>query len=146
MLALAELMLVAKLGNPLGEDTGGGVREALEEAPRSDFSLPAIEHNLLGLRAVYEGKLDDSPEAPRASLAIEVRKASSAADATFLGALDTALATVRDLDAPMRVLLVSDPEPLRALLEAVRAVKRSIQTDVASALGASLGFGFSDTD
>lgn len=143
MLALAETVQMAKLAKVLGMDTGGPSRPDLEEAPRSDSSLRSIEENLVGLKAVYECRLGDQAGE---SLSAEVRKVSSAADDSFRRAVDGALFSVRGIATPMRLLLVADRAPLSALHDAVRLVKRSISTDVASALGASLGFGYSDTD
>ena len=46
----------------------------------------------------------------------------------------------------MRVALAGDRSKLVELHAAVQVVKRSLTTDVASTLGASIGFGYSDTD
>lgn len=143
VLALAELVQMAKLAKPLGIDTGGAPRPDLEEAVRSDFSLTSIEQNLVGLKSLYECRLGDNAGE---SLSNEVRKVSPKGDDSFRLALDGALASVRGITMPMRALLAADRAPLTRLHEAVRLVKRSISTDVASALGASLGFGYSDTD
>lgn len=143
MLAATEATLVAKLAKPLGIDTGGAVRPDLEEAARSDTSLFWIEQDLVGLDALYECRLGDRKGA---SFAKAVEDASPAAHAAFRKALDDALAKVRATTTPMRSLLGGDRAPLVAVHAAVQVVKRSINTDVASALGASIGFGFSDTD
>jgi len=143
MVALAERVLVAKLAKPLGLDTGGAPRPDLEEAPKSDGSLATIEHNLRGLRAVYDCELDYRNGD---SLSRAVAALSSNADRAFHTALDNALAAVAAVGSPMRVALAGDRSKLVALHAAVQVVKRSLTTDVASTLGASIGFGYSDTD
>lgn len=143
MLALAELMQVAKLAKPLGLDTGGPIRPELEEAPRSDASLQAIEQNLVGLKALYQCHLGDQTGE---SLSNEVRKISTGADETFLNSVDDALRAVRAITTPMRTLLKTNREPLLDLHTKIQTVKRSVAMDVASSLGASLGFGYSDSD
>lgn len=143
MLALAELMLVAKLAKPLGLDTGGPPHPELEEAPRSDTSLAWIEENLLGLQAVYECRLGDRRGL---SFADDVVSVAPGADRSFRQAMEAAFSAVRAIKTPMRVLLAGERASLVSLHGAVQAVKRSINTDIASALGASIGFGYSDTD
>lgn len=142
LLALAEQVLVAKLAKPLGLDTGGPPQPALEEAARSDFSLASIESAVLGIDAVYtcqrEGQRGES-------FAAAVRRSSPAADAAMRKAVDEALAQLRSTPAPMRVALGGDRATIVEVHEKVQALKRAI-TGAASALGASLGFGYSDTD
>jgi len=143
MIALAERVLVAKLVKPLGLDTGGAVRPDLEEAPRSDGSLAAIEHDLRGLRAVYDCELGGRKGD---SLSRAVAAISADADRAVHAALDNALAAVSTVGQPMRVALGGDRTALVALHAAVQTLKRTLTTDMASALGASIGFGYSDTD
>jgi predicted lipoprotein len=143
LLALAERILVAKLAKPLGLDTGGPPRPELEEAPRSDGSLAAIADGVRGIRAIY---LCEWNGRRGASLAAAVAEISANADRSFRAALEAALAAAAAVSQPMRVALAGDRAPLVALHGAMQSVKRGIATDVASALGASLGFGYSDTD
>ena len=143
MVALAELAVVAKLAKPLGLDNGGAPAPAFEEAPRSDTSLEWIGANLVGLQSVYECRDGDRRGS---SLADAVAFVSPAADQSFRGALEDAKGALAAIDAPMRALLAGDTAPLLALHGAVQKVKRVLVTEVASALGASIGFGYSDTD
>lgn len=143
MLALAELMVVAKLTKPLGLDTGAGPTPGYEQAPRSDFTLAALAANLDAIEAVYSCTYDGESGA---SLSGHVAEVSAAADAAFRKTLAEAKSALTAVPAPFRVQLTTDTAPLAALLTAVQAVKRGIATDVASPLGASIGFGYSDTD
>ncbi|MET0593774.1 MAG: imelysin family protein [Polyangiaceae bacterium] len=143
MVALAELAVVAKLAKPLGLDTGGPPSPAFEEAPESDTSLEWIGANLAGLQAVYECRAGDNRGL---SIGDAVAFVSPAADKSFRTAIEDAKKALAAIDAPMRTLLAGDTTSLVALHGAVQKVKRSLVTDVASALGASIGFGYSDTD
>jgi hypothetical protein len=150
MLYLAELVLVGKLAKPMGIDTGSAPRPELEEAFRSDLSVRAVAANLEAIRAVYLGSSSDVllPELRTSgpSLSSEIRLVSATLDDRFLEVLHKALREARTFTTPMRQVLRGDITPLRPLHEAAREVKRGIATEVASALGASIGFGYSDTD
>lgn len=142
LLALAEQVLVAKLAKPLGLDTGGPPQPSLEEAARSDFSLASIENAVIGIDAVY---MCQRAGQRGESFAAAVRRSSVAADDAMRTAIDETLAQIRSTSAPMRVALGGDRAPIVAVHEKMQALKRAI-AGVASALGASLGFGYSDTD
>lgn len=142
LLAIAEEVLVAKLAKPLGLDTGGPPQPALEESARSDYTLASIENTILGIDAIYTCQRGGQRGE---SFAAATRKSSAAADDAMRKALDEALAQIRGTTTPMRVALAGDRAPIVAVHGKVQAVKRAI-TGVASALGASLGFGYSDTD
>jgi uncharacterized protein len=143
LLYLAELMVVAKFAKPLGVDMGGAPQLHLEEAPRSDSSLDDLVNNLRGMESVY---LCRRAGRQGISLSDSVRSINAGADARFREALASALAAVGAIPPPLRVALGGDAGPVRAAYEAVRVVKRLIATDIAGSLGASIGFGYSDTD
>jgi hypothetical protein len=75
-----------------------------------------------------------------------VRDMNPGADMRFMQALMGAVAAVNAIPPPFRVALVQNPASIMAAATAVQAVQDSIKTDVAGTLGASLGFGFSDSD
>jgi predicted lipoprotein len=150
MLYIAELALVAKLVKPMGIDKGVPPRTENEEAPRSDFSLLALEQNILAIEATYQATMPGATAGTKpatASLAVETRAQAPSAHAAFEAVLARALREIRAMQVPMRQVLASgDVAPLKAVQVAVRDVKRAIATEVASALAASIGFGYSDTD
>ena len=143
LLYVAELMLTSKLAKPLGIDSDGKTHPEYEEAARSDASIAHLRDNLHGIQSIFTGERGDQQGK---GLAHSVRAVNPGAAERFQSALDAAFAALDAVDAPMRVALTRDRPAIEAVYEAVRAVKQGIQMEVAGALGASLGFGFSDTD
>jgi len=140
---VTELMVMRKLAGPLGVEVGGAPQPALEEAARSDLSLADLRDNLLGIRAIYEGSLGAGSGS---GLAGPVRTLNPGVAARFEQALASALAAVDAVPPPFRVALVQNRASLEALYQSVRTLKQLIVTELAGTLGASLGFGYSDTD
>jgi putative iron-regulated protein len=139
----AELMVMKKLAKPLGTDTNNVVDPKLEEGPRSDSTLADLKANLLGIKAIYKGV--NGARAGK-GLAEPVRAMNAGAAMRFEQALEAALAAVDAVPPPFRTALVTNRAPIDTAYQAIRAVKSAIQTELAGALGASIGFGFSDTD
>jgi predicted lipoprotein len=142
-LYVAELMMMAKLAKPLGADSDGRNHPEYEEAPRSDSSLDHLRDNLRGVQAIYSG---EHGTGKGQGLAQAVRKANPGAAQRFEAAMNDAFAALDAVKSPFRVALNEDRASLEALYEALRAVKQSIQMELAGALGASIGFGYSDSD
>lgn len=143
MLYAAELMLTAKLAKPLGSDTNNVVQPQLEEGPRSDSSLADLQADVDGIQAIYTGMQADRVGK---GIADAVRQVNPAVDARFMQTITDARNALNAVPPPFRVALVQNRAPLDAVYNAVRALKTAIQTELAGALGASLGFGYSDTD
>jgi predicted lipoprotein len=143
LLYVAELMVMSKLAKPLGIDSDGQAHPEFEEAPRSDASLDHLRDNLRGIQAIYTGERGD---ARGQGLAQAVRAANPGVAQRFEGALAAAFEAIDAVNAPFRVALIEDRSAIDAVYQAVRTVKQGIQMEVAGALGASIGFGFSDTD
>ncbi|HEY6878096.1 MAG TPA: imelysin family protein, partial [Polyangiales bacterium] len=143
MLYASELMLTAKLAKPLGSDNNNVVQPQLEEGPRSDSSIADLEADLDGLLAIYTGM-----QAGRAGkgIADAVRSVNPAVDMRFMQKLSDVRTALGAVPQSFRLALVQNRAPLDAVYNAVRALKTAIQTELAGALGASLGFGYSDTD
>jgi putative iron-regulated protein len=143
MLYLAELMVMRKFAKPLGVDSDGEPKPELEEAPRSDGSLDALRDNLRGLQAVYLGKYGKKTGH---SLSAEVADANPDVDKRFKQVLQEALDAVDAVPGSFRESLVTDSAPIEAAYQKVRAIKNAIAMELAGTLGASIGFGYSDTD
>lgn len=140
---LCELMVMRKLGKPLGVELGGAVQPQLEEAPRSDSTLLDLRDNLVGMESLYSGA-----RAGRAGkgLGHALHEQDPAVAQRFEQALAAAHAQLTAVPPPFRTALLTERASVEALYQALRALKLSVQTELASALGASIGFGFSDTD
>lgn len=143
MLYVAELMVMRKLAKPLGVDTNGKPHPELEQASRSDGTVDALRDNLRGLESVY---LTKRGKQSGRSLSGEVRAANRDLDERFRQSLTDALAAVDAVPGSFREALVEDTKSIELVYQKVRVVKSTIQMELAGALGASIGFGFSDTD
>jgi predicted lipoprotein len=143
MLYVVELMVTAKLAKPLGSDNNDVVQPQLEEGPRSDSSLADLQANLDGLQAIYTGMQEARVGK---GIADAVREVNPAVDVRFTQSIADVRAAIGAVPTPFRVALVQDRAPLHAVYQSVRTLKTAVQTELAGALGASLGFGYSDTD
>ena len=143
LLYVAELMLMRKLAPLLGVDTGGALQPALEEAWRSDRSLDDLRDNLVGMRAIYSGTLEGRSGQ---GLGVPTRAKNAGLAARFEAALDDAQAKIAAVPPPLRVALLQNRPAVEAAYQAVRTLKNAVRVELSGALGASLGFGLSDTD
>ncbi|MFT3922856.1 MAG: imelysin family protein [Myxococcales bacterium] len=143
MLYLAELMVMNKFAKPLGIDSNGAIHPEFEEAPRSDGTNAALHDNLVGLKAIYTCQYG---QGSGHSLSEAVRASNPDADTRFLAALDAAIAAVDTIPPPFRTTLVGDVTPIQNAYQKTRDVKSTLVMEVAGALGASIGFGYSDSD
>lgn len=142
---VSELMQMKKLADPLGVDNTKthGISPTYEEGPRSDSSLADLQADLDGIKAIYTGQ---HGARMGKGLGDAVRDMNPGADQRFMQALDAAYAALAGIPPPFRTALLTNPAPIMAMYSAVSRVQQSLMTDIASSLGASIGFGFSDSD
>jgi predicted lipoprotein len=140
---LSELVVLKKLSKPLGVDMNNVVQPAQEEGPRSDSSIADLRSDLAGIRAIYTG---ERGAISGQGLATAVRAINPGAAMRFEAALAATVSAVDAIPPPLRTALTQNRAAVDAAYEAFRALKTSLVTDVAGALAASIGFGFSDTD
>jgi predicted lipoprotein len=138
-----EMVVLKKLAKPLGATMNNVVQPALEEGPRSDSSIRDLQSNLAGIQAIYTG---ERGALTGQGLASAVRTINPGAATRFEAALAATVAAVGAIPPPLRTALTANRPAVDAAYEAFRALKTSLVTDLAGALGASIGFGFSDTD
>jgi putative iron-regulated protein len=140
---LSEVVANAKLGKPLGSDTGGEVDVAAQESQRSAASLADMAGNLRGIRNVYFGTRDGSVGPSLSSL---VQGKSPSTDLHARQALDAAEQALLAVPEPLTQALLEDPESVNAAYEAIKTLKRVLATEVLGSLGASLKFNDNDGD
>ena len=104
----------------------------------ADNGLDDLRHDLLGMRAVYEGVGDGL------GLSDLVRPLSEETDEHMRDQFADALAAVDAVDGPLRVAAVERPNQVRGLYDRLAALQRTLSTEVVSLLGVSVGF--TDTD
>jgi predicted lipoprotein len=140
---LAELVTNARIGKPLGNESGGEPRPELEESPWADASVSDMQGALTGIRNAYFGTLTGKPGRGLSAL---VYARSPGADLRVQTALRDALARVSDIPQPYRVAVTENREAVQAAYEAVRALRRTLATEVVGVLGATLKFNDNDGD
>jgi predicted lipoprotein len=144
LVSAAEVLIALRLAKPLGIDKTPAVPvPELIESPRSDASVDDLLAALDGIEMVYFGRRGDAAGLP---LADAVAERSPSADARMRSDLEKAKAAVRAIPGPLRTAVIERRDPVIAAHAAVREVKRCLATDVAGALGTSLGFTVTDGD
>lgn len=144
LISAAEVMISLHLAKPLGLDKTPAVpAPELVESPRSDASVQDLLSVLDGIEMVYLGQRGDARGLP---LADAVADRSPNADHNLKALLPKAKDAVRAIQGPLRIAVVQQRDPVIAAHAAIREVKRALATDVAGALGTSVGFTVTDGD
>lgn len=144
LISAAEVLIALHLAKPLGLDRTPAVpAPELVESPRSDASVQDLLSALDGIEMVYLGQRGDAHGLP---LAAAVADRSPNADANLKSLLTKAKDAVRAIPGPLRIAVVEQRDPVILAHAAVREVKRALATDIAGALGTSVGFTVTDGD
>lgn len=143
LVSAAEVMIAVHLAAPLGIDKGGPAKPELVESPRADYSLDDLIAELAGIEAIYLGTRNGMSGLP---LADAVADRNPKADETMKILLEKARAALRAVPGPLRTAVIDRRNAVQAAYSACRDVKRALATDVAGALGTSLGFTVTDGD
>jgi predicted lipoprotein len=144
LIAAAEVLIALRLAKPLGLDKSPAVpAPELIESPRSDASIDDILAVLDGIEMVYLGRRGEVAGLP---LADAVAERSPRADERMRSDLQKAKEAVRAMSGPLRTAVVERRDPVVAAHAAIREVKRCLATEVAGALGTSVGFNVTDGD
>lgn len=142
------------LGKALGKRAGGRTRP--EELPGrlSEGTVRGLLDGLCGIRTVWEGRraapcADAAPaeaSAAPGSLADLTASRSPEAAADVEQALDEAAAAVEALPEPLAELLAEDPAQVEATFQTLKALQRTLATQLVGALGVNLTFNANDGD
>jgi predicted lipoprotein len=144
LISAAEILIALRLAKPLGIDKAPAVpAPELIESPRSDASIDDLLSVLQGIEDVYLGHHHATSGQP---LADAVADRSPGGDERMRAALQKAGDAVRAIPGPLRTAVVERRDPVIAAYAALRELKRALATDVAGALGTSLGFTVTDGD
>lgn len=144
LIAAAEVLIAVRLAKPLGIDKTPAVpAPALVESPRSDASIDDMLAVLDGIEMVYFGTRGDVSGLP---LADAVAERSPSTDARMRSDLAKAKEAVRAIPGPLRTAVGERRDPVIAAHAAIREVKRCLTSEVAGALGTSVGFNVTDGD
>ena len=142
---LAELILDAKLGRPMGKPTGGTPVPALVQSAPSDGGVDDMLDNLRGLRAVYEG--DREPGGvDGGGVGALVARASATIDSRVRAELTRAEAAVAAIPRPFAAAVEAQAPEVEAAWQATRELRFTVSTELIAALGATLSFNENDGD
>lgn len=140
----SEVLIAIRLAKPLGLDkTPQMPSPELIESPRSDTSVEDLLAVLDGIEMVY---FDKGLAGTGLPLSAAVAERSPATDKQLRDQLAAARAAVAAIPGPLRTAVVERRDPVIAAHAAVREVKRTFSSSVASALGTQIGFNVTDGD
>lgn len=139
----ADLVTGSKIGVPFGNKTGGTPAFDQEETPRSDNSIADMIATMEGVRSIYSGVYGAVDGEGISDL---VRAKSASLDDRVVTGLEGALAKIGEIPPPFRTAIVDHRDAVQAAYEASRAVKNTLTTEVAGALGTTLKFNDNDGD
>ncbi|HYP90814.1 MAG TPA: imelysin family protein, partial [Polyangiaceae bacterium] len=122
-----ELVVGVRLAEPLGKRADGTPDPALDPTSASDSASADMRATLDGVRALY----DDG-------LAGRARSKSTALDERIRTQLDSCRAGVESIPSPFRSALTDDTAKVESAYQACKVAKSTWNTDVTSALGATL--------
>lgn len=144
LIAAAEVLTAVRLAKPLGLDrTPQEPHPELVESPRAGTSIEDILAVLDGIESVYTCSLGGVRGLP---LGDAVRDYGPRADDAFRADLVRAREAVRAIPPPLGSAVSAQRDAVLAAHAAVREVKRRLSTEIASALGTSVGFNVTDGD
>jgi predicted lipoprotein len=123
-----ELVVGIRLAFPLGRKTGGTPDPTLDFTARSDNSVADMQNSLNGVSALYSGS----------GFSSIVKGRSAKLDQTVLDELSDSQAKLTAIPAPFSVAITTDTSVVQAAYNATQALKTTWNTDVSSALGATL--------
>lgn len=144
LIAAAEIVIALRLAKPLGLDRiPPEPHPELVESGRADTSLAEILHVLDGIEATYTSTLGG---AKGTSLSDAVREFQPGADDALRRDLAGAKAALAAVTIPLRRAVAEQRDLAIAAHAACREVKRRLATEIAGALGTSVGFNVTDGD
>lgn len=131
-----ELVVGERLAQPLGRKTGGTPDPSLDATRRSDNSVADMQASLDGVIAMYSGE----------GFSAVVKGKSAALDQRVSDELTDGKAKLDAIPAPFAGSVVDDTARVQAAFDATSGLKRTWNTDVSSALGATVKPGDNDGD
>jgi len=123
-----ELIVGMRLATPLGRKTGAAPDPLLDPTLRSDSAVADMEATLSGIRAMYDGD----------GFSSVIRSKSQLLDQTVLDSLSDVEAALAAIPAPFGDAVAHQAPLVRTAYETGVSLKKTWNTDVSSALGATL--------
>ena len=131
-----EMIVGRRLALPLGRKSGGTPDPTLDPTLRSDSAVADMQASLAGISAIYEGD----------GFSAVIRGKSAKLDQTVLGNLSDVEAALAAIPLPFGDAVVNDTTLVQAAFDTSSELKKTWNTDVSSALGATLKLNDPDGD
>lgn len=148
--------LEGMLARPLGRRTGGTPQPDAAQGTLSRSTVANVADGLCGLRALWIGDRsahctaptadDPGAAAPFPALGELVRARSPQAADSIARSIAEAITAVQAVEEPFSQTLAADPARVDAAFQAVKALERSLATELVGALGVNLTFNANDGD
>jgi len=123
-----ELVVGVRLAEPLGKRGDGTPEPALDPTSASDSATADMQATLDGVRALYDGD----------GLSLRARSKNTVLDERIRTQLDDCGARIESIPAPFSSALTDDTAKVEGAYQACKVAKGTWNTDVTSALGATL--------
>jgi len=123
-----EMIVGVRLATPLGRKSGGGPDASLDPTLRSDSAIADMQATLTGIAGTYNGD----------GFSSVVRAKSAKLDETVENGFSDIAQTLAVIPAPFGDSVMNDTPIVKAAYDAGVQLKRTWNTDVSSALGATL--------
>lgn len=123
-----EVIVAVRLGLPLGRKSGGTPDPGQDPTGASDNAAADVNASLTGINALYTGQ----------GLTTRVRLRSTILDTRIGSQISECAAKVSAIPVPFQSALTSSTASVQATYDACKSAKGTWNTDVTSALGATL--------
>lgn len=145
MITLIEEVIISKLGNPLGDNTGGLINIEALEATRSKSSLIIIQEHLTALKRCYNGSfLENEINWGYDNYLYLIEREDL--DVTIIAAFETCQTKIDAIKNPLIEEIISNPENVTNLRDAFRDLLVLIKVDMSNAIGTTVTINDNDGD
>lgn len=145
MVTLTEQIVIRKLGNPLGDNTGGILNPESLEASRSGNSLTIIERHLKSLQRCYSGDFKQTPfrigfddylvKLGYEELSVRIHEQ-----------FNICQQQIETINGTLYEELTNNPQNVVALQDTFRDLLVLLKVDMANAIGSTITFNDNDGD
>lgn len=145
MVSQIEEIIISKLGNPLGDNSGGIINPEELEAEKSETSLDIIKQNTIALQRCYSGDFANTPfRVGFENYIIELGYETLNTD--IHNRLEACLIAIGNLDNLLKNELAINPGNVTALQNTFTDLLVVIKVDMANAIGSTITFNDNDGD
>lgn len=145
MITLIEEVIISKLGNPLGNNTGGIINLDDLEASRSKTSLVIIQEHLSALKKCYNGDFLENEINWGYDNYLGLIERDDL-DLSIIEAFNNCQTKIDAIHNPLTLELINNPENAENLQDAFRDLLVLIKVDMSNAIGTTVTINDNDGD